>query len=125
MKAKLLFAFFAISSVAFAQQRGIYREQGRQQNSSYSSYSNKPSESFYRLDLSYSQKNDLIRLLESKEKEAKNLRRSYINAQKQLAELERSYDLKISRILNRSQYNAWLRYYAADYSVEFNSYRYA
>lgn len=129
MKAKLLLAFFAISSVAMAQDRGrvIQREEGRQQNNaySYSSNSYKGSESFYKLDLTYAQKSQLVRLLESKESEAKILRRSNKNASKKLAELEYAYDVKISRLLNRSQYNAWIKYYAAQYSVESNSYRYA
>lgn len=128
MKAKLLLAFFAISSVALAQDRGrgIQREEGRQQNNaySYSNHSYKGAESFYRLDLSYAQKNELLRLLGRKEREAKILRRSYKNANKKLSELEYAYDVKISRLLNRSQYNAWTRYYAAQYSVESNSYRY-
>lgn len=127
MKAKLLLAFFAISSFAMAQDRGrsIQRQEGRQQNNSYNySVYNKPAYDFYRLDLSYYQKNILIELLDAKEREAKLIRRRYANPKNQLANLERDYEFKISKILNRNQYSQWVRYYAAEYSVELHSYRY-
>lgn len=127
MKARLLIAFFAISSVAIAQNRGgISRVEGRQQNDAYS-YTNYSyqSDSFYRMNLSYSQKAELVRLLEDKAREAKVIRRSYSNPHKKLAELEHTYDRKIYRLLNKNQYNTWLRYYAAQHSVATNTYRYA
>ena len=76
------------------------------------------------MNLSYYQKKQLIDLLDQKELEAKKVRRRYANAKNHLIKIERDFDYKLSRLLNRSQYQTWLRYYADDFRVDINKYRY-
>src|SRR5690554_1141041 len=128
MKTTLLIALLAITSLASAQDRGrgIQRVEDRQQNNSYVYHSTYQQADYHfsRMNLSYYQKKQLIDLLDQKELEAKKVRRRYANAKNHLIKIERDFDYKLSRLLNRSQYQTWLRYYADDFRVDINKYRY-
>ena len=128
MKSLYVIAMMALSFGASAQQRSVYqvgqppkyqqerREVGREQR--FDSYNHKyDSKDFdYRgLDLSYSQKRDLDDIMFRMYQDIKIAQRNYRRPEAQIRKIEKTYDLKISKVLTKYQYDKFMRMYAYQY----------
>ena len=125
MKNVYLFAMLVLSIGAFAQQRVIYkvepsyaqqqRSVGRQQNNSYTYTYDANKYDYKGLDLSRSQKRDLDELMFQMHNEIKLAHRNYRRPEAQIRKIEKAYDLHISKILTKYQYDKFMRMYAYQY----------
>nr|WP_297310014.1 hypothetical protein [uncultured Flavobacterium sp.] len=124
MKSIYVFAMMALSVGGFAQQRSVSkyepargqqerREVGREQRDKSYDFKYSSKDFDYRgLDLSYSQKRELDDLLYRMQGEIKFAERSYRRPESQIRKIEKAYDLKISKILSKYQYDKFMKIYA-------------
>ena len=122
----------ALSVGAFAQQRSIQkssdsygyqnqkqerREVGRENNKKDYKYGYNTSSFDYRgLQLSSYQERKLDDLMFKMESDIRVAQRSNRNASSQIRKIEKSYDLQISKLLTKYQYDKFLRKYAYQYA---------
>lgn len=123
MKSVYVFAMMALSVGAFAQQRSVSkyepargqqerREVGREQRDKSYDFKYSSKDFDYRgLDLSYSQKRELDDLLYRMQGEIKLAERSYRRPESQIRKIEKAYDLKISKVLSKYQYDKFMKMY--------------
>lgn len=110
-----------LSFGAFAQQRLVYqvdrysnhkqerREVGRSQNYDSKSFD-------YRgLDLSNKQKRELDDLIFRMHQDIKVVQRNFRYPESQIRRIEKNFDLKISKMLTKYQYDKFMRMYAYKY----------
>ena len=121
MKSLYIIALMALSVGASAQQRSVYqvkpvqqyqqerREVGREQR-----YDSKNFD-FRGLDLSYSQKRELDDIMFRMYQDIKIAQRNYRRPEAQIRKIEKTYDLKISKVLTKYQYDKFMRMYAYQY----------
>ena len=71
---------------------------------------------FRRLDLSWKQEKELKDILRDKESEVARVKGSQRSAMQQMRSIDRKYDMRIERLLSKSQWRQWNQYYAYQYS---------
>lgn len=128
MKSIYVIAMMALSIGASAQQRSVYqvrqvskheqerREVGREQR--YDSYKQKKDSKdfdYHGLDLSYNQKRELEAIVSRMHQDIKIAQRNYRRPEAQIRKIEKAYDLKISKVLTKYQYDKFMRMYAYQY----------
>jgi len=129
MKSVYLLAMFALSFGASAQQRYVYqveqspkyqherREVGRQQRvDPYKQKYDSKDFDYRGLDLSRNQKRELDELLFRMHQDVKIAQRNYRRPESQIRKIEKAYDLKISKVLSKYQYDKFMRMYAYQFS---------
>lgn len=126
MKSVFLFAMIALSFGASAQQRSVYqvnqspkhqlerREVGREQRNQAYEYNSK-SFDYRALNLSNTQKRELDNLMLHMQNEIKLAERNYRRPENQVKKIEKAYDLKISKLLSKYQYDKFMKMYAYQY----------
>ncbi|WP_177761280.1 hypothetical protein [Flavobacterium sp. I3-2] len=128
MKSVYLIAMFALSFGASAQQRSVYqegqspkyqherREVGRQQRlDPYKQKYDSKDFDYRGLDLSRSQKLELDDLMFRMHQDIKIAQRNYRRPEFQIRKIEKAYDLKISKVLSKYQYDKFMKMYAYQY----------
>lgn len=71
---------------------------------------------FRRLDLSWKQEKQLKELLKDKQREVARIRSYQKDASQQMRTIDRKYDMRIERLLSKSQWRKWNQHYAYQYS---------
>ena len=71
---------------------------------------------FRRLDLSWKQEKQLKELLKDKQREVVRIRSYQKNASHQMRTIDRKYDIRIEKLLSKSQWKKWNQHYAYQYS---------
>lgn len=71
---------------------------------------------FRRLDLSWKQEKELKDILRDKEREVARVKGSQRSAMQQMRSIDKKYDMRIERLLSKSQWRQWNQYYAYQYS---------
>ena len=71
---------------------------------------------FRRLDLSWKQEKELKDILSDKQREVARIKGSQRNAMQQMRSIDRKYDLRIERLLSKSQLRQWNKLYAYQFS---------
>lgn len=128
MKSVYVFAMIALSFGASAQQRSVYKVEQSSKNQqelrgvarvqrvdSYKQNYNLKDFDYRGLDLSRSQKRELDDLMFRMHQDIKIAQRNYRRPESQIRKIEKAYDLKISKVLSKYQYDKFVKMYAYQY----------